>query len=58
MQFFTILLLEPIMEIAVVIPEDYFCDVMGDLTHRRGRLQENETRNDGARIIPALVPLS
>ncbi|UUM19382.1 elongation factor G [Mycoplasma sp. 1018B] len=51
-------LLEPIMDVAVVIPEDYFGDVMGDLTRRRGQLQENETRNDGASIIRALVPLS
>ncbi|KUH47491.1 elongation factor G [Mycoplasmopsis meleagridis] len=51
-------LLEPIMDVAVVIPEDYFGDVMGDLTRRRGQLQENETRSDGASIIRALVPLS
>ncbi|QSF13615.1 elongation factor G [Mycoplasma sp. Mirounga ES2805-ORL] len=50
-------LLEPIMDVACVIPEDYFGDVMGDLTRRRGQLQENETRSDGASIIRALVPL-
>ncbi|WP_027120907.1 elongation factor G [Mycoplasmopsis lipofaciens] len=50
-------LLEPIMDVAVVIPEDYFGDVMGDLTRRRGQLQNNETRNDGASVIRALVPL-
>nr|WP_081774413.1 hypothetical protein [Mycoplasmopsis gallinarum] len=51
MEFFIILLLEPIMDVVVVIPEDYFGYVMGDLTRRRGQLQENETRNDGASII-------
>ncbi|EGV00105.1 elongation factor G [Mycoplasmopsis columbina] len=50
-------LLEPIMDVAVVIPEDYFGDIMGDLTRRRGQIQDNETRNDGAHIIRALVPL-
>ncbi|VEU77946.1 elongation factor G [Mycoplasmopsis columbinasalis] len=50
-------LLEPIMDVAVVIPEDYFGDVMGDLTRRRGQIQDNETRNDGAHVIRALVPL-
>lgn len=50
-------LLEPIMDVAVVIPEDYFGDVMGDLTRRRGQIQDNETRNDGAHVIRAQVPL-
>ncbi|MCR8966400.1 elongation factor G [Mycoplasma zalophidermidis] len=50
-------LLEPIMDVAVVIPEDYFGDVMGDLTRRRGQIVDNETRNDGAHIIRAHVPL-
>lgn len=50
-------LLEPIMDVAVVIPEDYFGDVMGDLTRRRGQIEDNETRNDGAHIIRSLVPL-
>lgn len=46
------------MDVVVVIPEDYFGYVMGDLTRHRGPLQENETWNNGASIIHALVPLS
>ncbi|UUD36737.1 Elongation factor G domain protein [Mycoplasmopsis californica] len=51
-------LLEPIMDVAVVVPEDYFGDVMGDLSRRRGQIKDNETRNDGAHIMRANVPLS
>ncbi|MDJ1646101.1 elongation factor G [Mycoplasma phocimorsus] len=52
------ILLEPIMDVAVVIPEDYFGDVMGDLSRRRGQIKENETRSDGAHVLKADVPLS
>ncbi|WP_406618006.1 elongation factor G [Mycoplasmopsis lipophila] len=51
-------LLEPIMEVSVVIPEDYFGDVMGDLNRRRGQITDNETRSDGAHVIKSLVPLA
>lgn len=51
-------LLEPIMDVAVIVPNDYYGDVMGDLTRRRGQIQESELRNDGAHILRALVPLS
>ncbi|WP_041362895.1 elongation factor G [[Mycoplasma] mobile] len=51
-------LLEPIMNVDVVIPEDYFGDIMGDLSRRRGQIKETKTRSDGASTIKANVPLS
>ncbi|VEU59134.1 elongation factor G [Mesomycoplasma neurolyticum] len=51
-------LLEPIMDVSVVVPADYSGDVMGDLSRRRGQVKEQETRGDGANIIRADVPLS
>ncbi|CRH46108.1 Protein translation elongation factor G (EF-G) [Chlamydia trachomatis] len=51
-------LLEPIMDVAVVVPEDFFGDVMGDISRRRGQVRDNETRNDGAHVIKAYIPLS
>lgn len=51
-------LLEPIMDVFVVVPQDYFGDVMGDISRRRGQVKETETRADGASIIKANVPLS
>ncbi|RMA77440.1 elongation factor G [Metamycoplasma subdolum] len=51
-------LLEPIMDVAVVVPEDFFGDVMGDISRRRGQVRDNETRNDGAHVIKAFIPLS
>ena len=51
-------LLEPIMDVAVVTPEDFFGDVMGDISRRRGQVYDNETRNDGAHVIKSYVPLS
>jgi elongation factor G len=50
-------ILEPIMKVEVVTPEDYTGDVMGDLSSRRGQLQGNESRG-GTNIINAMVPLS
>ncbi len=50
-------LLEPIMDVEVVTPEDYLGDVMGDLNGRRGRVQGMEARA-GAQSIRAQVPLS
>ncbi|MGY6171871.1 elongation factor G [Candidatus Mycoplasma pogonae] len=51
-------LLEPIMDVSVVVPADYSGDVMGDLSRRRGQVKEQETRSDGANVIKADVPLS
>ncbi len=50
-------LLEPIMKVAVIVPEDYMGDVLGDLNARRGQINGMETRN-GAAHIDASVPLS
>jgi elongation factor G len=50
-------LLEPLMEIEVVVPELYLGDVMGDLSSRRGRILGMTKRND-AQVIAALVPLA
>ena len=50
-------LLEPMMAVEVVTPEDNMGDVIGDLNSRRGLIQSMEERG-GARVIRALVPLS
>ena len=50
-------LLEPIMSIEVVVPEDYMGDVISDLNARRGRVEGMELRGT-SQIIKALVPLS
>lgn len=50
-------LLEPIMDVEVVTPEEYLGDVMGDLNSRRGRIEGFNARKD-AQVIKALVPLS
>ena len=50
-------LLEPIMDVEVVTPDDYLGDVMGDLNGRRGKVQSMEARA-GAQVIRAQVPLS
>jgi elongation factor G len=50
-------LLEPIMKIEVVMPEEYMGDVIGNLTARRGRIEGMEARS-GAQVIRAMAPLS
>jgi len=50
-------LMEPIMKVAVITPEDYMGDVIGDINSRRGQIQGMEARN-GAQQIDAFVPLS
>ncbi len=50
-------LMEPIMKVSVIAPDDYIGDVMGDLTARRGLVQGTDT-HPGATQITALVPLS
>jgi len=48
--------LEPMMKVDVVVPEDYLGDVIGDLSSRRGKIEGMEARGN-ARIIAAHVPL-
>ena len=50
-------LLEPMMAVEVITPEENMGDVIGDLNSRRGQIQAMEERS-GARIVKALVPLS
>ena len=50
-------LLEPIMKVTVIVPEEYMGDVIGDLNSRRGMIQGMEAEN-GAQRINAFVPLS
>ena len=51
-------LMEPIMKIEVVTPEESMGDVIGDLNKRRGQVEGMDTARTGARIIKAHVPLS
>jgi len=50
-------LLEPIMKVEVVTPEDYMGDVIGDLSSRRGQVQGMDSRGN-ARVVNAMVPLA
>lgn len=51
------ILLEPIMKVDVLVPEDYMGDVIGDLNSRRGQIEGMEAKN-GAQAIHGYVPLS
>ena len=51
-------LLEPVMAVEVVTPEEYLGDVMGNLNSRRGRIEEIEPRWATRQSIKAIVPLS
>src|SRR5881392_372910 len=51
-------LLEPIMRVEVVTPEEYMGAVNGDLRRRRGQIEKTEPRPGGAQVITAYVPLS
>ncbi len=50
-------LLEPIMKVEIVTPEDYFGDLMGNVSSRRGNITGTEDRN-GSKVINANIPLS
>ncbi|MGE7763477.1 elongation factor G [Peribacillus sp. NPDC097895] len=50
-------ILEPIMKVEVVIPEDYLGDIMGDITSRRGRVEGMEARGN-TQMVKSMVPLS
>ncbi len=50
-------LLEPIMKVQIITPEDYFGDLMGNVSSRRGSITNTDDRN-GAKVIDAEIPLS
>ena len=50
-------LLEPVMKVEVVTPEDYLGDVIGDLNSRRGQIQGTDSRGN-AQVVEAMVPLA
>ncbi|WP_116091430.1 elongation factor G [Sphingomonas crusticola] len=50
-------ILEPIMKVEVVTPEDYLGDVIGDLNSRRGQIQGTDSRGN-AQVVEAMVPLA
>jgi elongation factor G len=52
------ILLEPIMTITVMVPDDHIGDVIGDLNGRRGKVLGAETRGGGQQVIRAHVPMS
>ena len=52
-----VVLLEPIMKVQIITPEDYFGDLMGNVSGRRGTIIGTDDRN-GAKVIDAEVPLS
>ena len=51
-------LMEPIMKLEVVTPEENMGDVIGDLNKRRGQVEGMEEARSGARVVKAMVPLS
>jgi elongation factor G len=53
----TPVLLEPIMKVEVVVPEEFMGAVVGDLNSRRGRIERSESRA-GSQVVTAVVPLS
>ena len=50
-------LLEPVMKVEVIVPEEYMGDVIGDLNSRRGRIEGMEPRS-GVQVINSFVPLA
>ncbi|MFY0761065.1 elongation factor G [Metabacillus dongyingensis] len=50
-------ILEPVMKVEVVIPDEYMGDIMGDITSRRGRVEGMEARGN-AQVVRSMVPLS
>jgi elongation factor G len=53
-----VVLLEPIMTVAVTVPDDLVGDVIGDLNGKRGRIQGMEPNGDGTTTVRALVPMA
>ncbi len=51
-------LLEPIMKVDITVPDDYFGDVLGQISSRRGEIQGTEMRTGNAQAVRAVVPLA
>lgn len=51
-------LLEPIMKVEIIIPDDYMGDIMGDMNKRRGRILGMEPQEDGTQLVLAEAPAS
>ena len=51
-------LLEPVMKMEITTPEEFMGDVIGDINSRRGRIDEMEDLNGGAKLIKAFCPLA
>jgi elongation factor G len=52
------ILLEPLMEVEVVVPEEYVGDVVGDISSRRGSIEGMSIRTTGVQVIRTMVPLA
>ena len=52
------ILLEPIMKVDITVPEDYFGDVLGQISARRGEIQGTDMRGGNAQAVNAIVPLA
>lgn len=52
------IILEPLMQVEVVAPEEYTGSVVGDLSSRRGQIECLDSRDDGSMSVRALVPLA
>ena len=53
-----LMLLEPMMDVEVIAPEQYLGSVIGDISSRRGQITETDTRTPTVQVIKALVPLA
>jgi elongation factor G len=53
-----LVLLEPMMDVEVIAPEQYLGSVIGDLSARRGQITETDTRSASVQAIKSLVPLA
>jgi len=52
------ILLEPVMRVEAIVPDDYVGDAVGDFSSRRGSVEGMESRNGGVQAVRAMVPLS
>ncbi|MCL2498342.1 MAG: elongation factor G, partial [Symbiobacteriaceae bacterium] len=52
------IILEPIMQVEVVVPEEYLGDVIGDINSKRGHIEGMESRLAGQQIVRANIPLA